>query len=320
VEHPVTEMITGLDLVELQIRVAQGEKLPKQKNIKMDGHAIEARLYAEDPANDFLPSIGRLQILEIPKGARIDTGVEQGSEVSIYYDPMIAKLIVFRDSRDSALSELDEICRNTKIYPVRTNTKFLHDCISHAEFVVGNVSTNFIAEHLRGSDGVEPYAILDAVLMPPRIDNIFGANDGWRLNQPSRKIHYRYLDGDEIELLLQPRMDLKIDNRVITEHQTPEGRVVFVDGLYYLTTDASGDGNALDGGNALTAPMPGKIIAVNAKIGDTVKAGDPLIIMEAMKMEMTLEAPRDGIVAEMTATPDALVTDGEMLLSLEEDK
>ena len=318
VEHPVTEMITGLDLVELQIRVAQGEKLPKQKDIKMEGHAVEARLYAEDPANDFLPSVGRLQVLEIPRDARIDTGVEQGGEVSIYYDPMIAKIIVFQDSRESALFELDEICRNTKIYPVRTNTTFLHDCLAHPEFVAGNVSTNFIAKYWNGGDGVEHFATLDSALAPPGNNNVFGANDGWRLNQTPRKIHYRYLDGDEIEFLLQPRVDSTIKEKVITERRTPEGHVVFVDGLYYLTTVASGDNNGLGGGNTLTAPMPGKIIAVNAKAGDAVKAGDPLIIMEAMKMEMTLEAPRDGVVAEVNAAPEALVTDGEMLLSLEE--
>jgi len=318
VEHTVTEMITGLDLVELQIRVARGEKLPKQKDIKMQGHAVEARLYAEDPANDFLPSIGRLQILEIPSVSRIDTGVEQGGEVSIFYDPMIAKLIAFQDSRESALVELDEICRNTKVYPVKTNTKFLHDCLSHPEFIAGHVSTNFIAEFWKGSDGVEHFATLDAALAPPSVDNLFGANDGWRLNQLPRKIHYRYLDGEEIEFLLKPRIDSTIEDKVITECRTPEGRVIFVDGLYYLTTNATGIEQNLGSGNALTAPMPGKIIAVNATAGDLVKAGEPLIIMEAMKMEMTLEAPRDGIVAEVSAAVDALVTDGEMLLSLEE--
>ncbi|NNE59008.1 MAG: acetyl/propionyl/methylcrotonyl-CoA carboxylase subunit alpha [Hellea sp.] len=315
VEHPVTEMITGLDLVELQIRVAQGEKLPEQKEIKMQGHAVEARLYAEDPANDFLPSVGKLQILEIPTGARIDTGVEQGGEVSIYYDPMIAKLIVHEPTRVPALARLDELCRETLIYPVRTNCKFLHDCLSNPEFISGNVSTNFIAYHWQGSETEINYTALAAALAPQKTDNAFANNDGWRPNLPPRTVQYRHLDGKEISI---PLMGKTVDV-VINERRTPEGRVVFVDGLYYLTTNASGLDHALGGGNAITAPMPGKIIAANAQVGDAVKAGDKLIVMEAMKMEMSLESPRDGIVASVDVSPEDLVNDGDILLELEKE-
>ena len=120
VEHPVTEEITGLDLVEWQIRVANGEKLPKQSSIKMRGHAIEARLYAEDPQDDFLPSVGPLQILRLPESARIDTGVIEGGEVSIFYDPMISKIIIHKDDRLSAIKALETACSNTHVFPIKT--------------------------------------------------------------------------------------------------------------------------------------------------------------------------------------------------------
>jgi len=256
VEHPVTEMITGLDLVEWQIRVARGESLPPQSEISLSGHAFEARLYAEDPANDFLPSVGKLDILSLPQTHRVDTGVQQGGEVSIFYDPMISKITVHAETRKEAIKELESQCRQIQVYPVKTNAQFLANCLSHSEFRNGHISTH--------------------------------------LNPASLK---QYISG----------------------HDRPEGHVIFVDGLAYLLGTTSGSSNEGIGGNSVIAPMPGKIIALQVNIGDSVKTGDPLIIMEAMKMEMALNAPRDGIVESVETGLDSLVADGDILITLVEE-
>ena len=322
VEHPVTEMITGLDLVEWQIRVAQGEKLPKQDEITLDGHAVEARLYAEDPANDFLPSVGDLTLLNMPTQNRVDTGVEQGGEVSIYYDPMIAKLITHADSRTNAVSLLEDMCRGTGVYPIKTNARFLANCLSHPTFIAGHVSTNFIsdeADSLFYEDALEEdLESLSFAMAPKPTSPYFGRTDGWRLNQPPRETFTRTLHGEDLVLRITPTTQtLKSHIKRVT---LPKGDVIFIDGLSYLLENmAAGAADAV-GGNALTASMPGKIIAVNTKSGATVKAGDPLIVMEAMKMEMTLEAPRDGVVAEVNFEVGALVSDGEVLLTLEDEE
>ena len=320
VEHPVTEMITGLDLVELQIRVAEGKPLPDQKKIKMSGHAIEARLYAEDPANDFLPSVGPLEILRLPGIHRVDTGVEQGGEVSLYYDPMISKLIVHQPDRISAIFELDQLCRTTLVYPVRSNTRFLHACLSHDGFKSGDVSTNFISEFwsdLTGKHTLESDRSSIANALAPEPDgSVFGQIDGWRLNQTPKQDQVRHFNGEELRLSTAPEPQ---SVQSVFTIRRPEGSIVFVDGEYYLTTNASGAVGAAGGGNAITAPMPGKIIAVNAAAGDAVKAGDTLVIMEAMKMEMSLDAPRDGAVAAIHFNADDLVGDGDVILELEDE-
>ena len=321
VEHPVTEMITGLDLVEWQIRVAQGEKLPKQTEIKMNGHAVEARLYAEDPANDFLPSVGDLTLLNMPGENRVDTGVEQGGEVSIYYDPMIAKLIAHADSRSNAVSLLEDMCRGTGVYPIKTNARFLANCLSHPTFVAGQVSTNFITDE---ADSLfykaalkEDMESLSFAMAPRSTDPDFGTINGWRLNQAPRETFIRILNGEDLTLRITPTtQDLKSHVKRVT---LPKGDVIFVDGLSYLLENMAAGAVDAVGGNALTASMPGKIIAVNTNSGDTVSAGDPLIVMEAMKMEMTLEAPRDGIVDEVKFGVGDLVSDGETLLTLEDE-
>ncbi|WP_416877343.1 acetyl/propionyl/methylcrotonyl-CoA carboxylase subunit alpha [Litorimonas sp.] len=322
VEHPVTEMITGLDLVEWQIRVAQGEKLPKQNEIKMEGHAIEARLYAEDPANDFLPSVGDLTILNMPTRNRVDTGIEQGGEVSLHYDPMIAKMIAAADTRTNAISALEDMCRGTGVFPIKTNARFLANCLAHPRFIAGQLSTNFIADeagNLFYDDTLqEDMESLSFAMAPKATSADFGVTDGWRLNQPPRETFTRSLNGEDLTLRITPTTQtLKSHIKRVT---LPKGDVVFVDGLSYLLENmAAGAADAV-GGNALTASMPGKIIAVNAKSGDAVSAGDPLIVMEAMKMEMTLEAPRDGTVDEVKFSVGDLVSDGEVLLTLEDEE
>ena len=363
VEHPVTEMITGLDLVELQIRVAQGEKLPKQKDIKMEGHAVEARLYAEDPANDFLPSIGRIETYELwdsGRHIRVDSGIESGSDVSIHYDPMIAKVIVRKSTRREALAQLASLLYYESIEPLTTNREFLYSLLTHHKFKGGHFSTHYISENFKDlipedlSIHGEALAMAAAkILLPEQLDEVsthpFAKGNGWKLNLPAQTV-FHFLRENEIVavkvmevnstglIAIVEDVEFKIQMDRLSNTKAShldalssfnewscevyDNRVELWRQTHHFTVPRyvpSGSSNTASGNN-LTAPMPGKIIAVNAKVGDAVKAGDPLIIMEAMKMEMTLEAPRDGVVAEVNATADALVTDGEMLLSLEEDK
>ena len=369
VEHPVTEMITGLDLVELQIRVAQGEKLPKQDEIKMEGHAVEARLYAEDPANDFLPSIGRIKDLRTPDDydrgmVREDMGVERSDNVSMFYDPMIGKLIDKSRDRRGAIRSLSWALEKTSVVGLKTNIEFLHKIINHPTFIKGEHSTNFIGDTIAtlipADLGSHPnalayaaVAIINLGLFPDDgLDNFIEPHtpwlerDAWRLNANSKTVitfkvsdeiisarATRLLNGDwlvdvmdkkiRVELSQAPKDTAPEDklryfyswsHKVHADYVEIKGTALNIIVQRQTPFDTSDTSSA----NALTAPMPGKIIAVKAKAGDSVKAGDPLIIMEAMKMEMTLEAPRDGVVAEVSAEVDALVADGEMLLSLEE--
>ena len=362
VEHPVTEMITGLDLVELQIRVAQGEKLPKQAEIKMEGHAVEARLYAEDPANDFLPSVGRLTEFRTEyknSSVRVDAGVMTGDAISVYYDPMIAKVIVSGNDRSFAMDGLRQTLDNLFIKGVNTNIGFLTSIAYSPAFISAKLSTHFIPENL--SELVHPdYSKTpDALSLAASAlfaehgaqneelwkEDIWNDFSGWRLNQESQVTYGLSQDGmvtariinfnqgeqtkvrigDQVKsttsgyrVSLSPSEELSGDwDYDFSEEQIElrqKGKIILI------PTKVGTSLTDVASSNALTAPMPGKIIAVKAKAGDSVKAGDPLIIMEAMKMEMTLEAPRDGVVAEVSAEVDALVADGEMLLKLEEEK
>jgi len=362
VEHPVTEMITGLDLVELQIRVAQGEKLPKQKDIKMEGHAVEARLYAEDPANDFLPSVGRLTEFRTEyknSSVRIDAGVMTGDAISVYYDPMIAKVIVSGHDRSFAMDGLRQTLDNLFLKGVNSNIGFLTSIAYSQAFISADLSTHFIPEHISElvhadfSNHPDAYSLAASALYSEHkalnedlwTESVWNDFSGWRMNQENSVSFGLGHDGmttaklsnfgpngqskvqvgqqikstiSEYGVWLSPSEDLagnwNYDYSEDTIELRQKGKIIVIP-----TRVVAASLTAVSS-NALTAPMPGKIIAVNAKAGDSVKAGDPLIIMEAMKMEMTLEAPRDGIVADVTATVDALVTDGEMLLSLEESE
>ncbi len=323
VEHPVTEEITGLDLVEWQIRVANGEALPDQSSIKMQGHAIEARLYAEDPQDDFLPSVGPLQILRLSESARIDTGVEEGGEVSIFYDPMISKIIIHKDDRLSAIKALETACRNTHVFPIKTNARFMAACLAHKDFQDGHVSTHFItqnADTLLEKDSLSKDLDSISNVLNAKSDNTntpFNSPAGWRLNQANRSHFYRRIGGDPTALSLTP--DPAKISKNTARYTLAQGEVIFVDGLAYLSENIADGNDASGGGNSVTAPMQGRIISVNVSVGDTVKAGDPMVVMEAMKMETTLEAPRDGMVAKVNISVDALVTGDAVLIELEED-
>ena len=373
VEHPVTEMITGLDLVELQIRVAQGEKLPKQKDIKMEGHAVEARVYAEDPANDFLPTTGKIQCFDDESwtnGAeiyRIDTGVEQYDKVSIHYDPMIAKLITFAEDREDAIDNLIDLIDYAEIFGdslngLKTNSGFLRDCLSHTDFQKGKINTHFISNNeavllpKQENPHDELYALAGLYIEQQGRNSAsspFNDVNGWRLNAPKNETYlFQGSDG-----LIRVRLGEKMDKGLIVyvgregretdaslffdldaeNEDLPNDKVwtsyrawafkrlddhisVMRNSKFYQVPLPSHDVALSVSSNTLTAPMPGKIIAVNAKAGDTVKAGEPLIVMEAMKMEMSLEAPRDGVVAEMSAEVGVLVADGDVLLSLKKEE
>jgi len=211
VEHPVTEMITGLDLVELQIRVAQGEKLPKQNKIKMQGHAVEARLYAEDPANDFLPSVGKLSLLSLPSG-RVDSGVVEGDEISIFYDPMIAKVISFEKDRLTSIAGISKQLREFISHPQKTNVGFLSQCFEQNDFKKGLVSTHFIESKIAEltaprpieNDLLEIASGMHPANHPPanyqKFETPFSNLEGWRLNNAPREHHILTVNGEELSV------------------------------------------------------------------------------------------------------------------------
>jgi len=360
VEHPVTEMITGLDLVELQIRVAQGEKLPKQEDIEMEGHAIEARLYAEDPANDFLPSIGKLERFSRALGeTRVDTGVEEGDAISIFYDPMIAKLIHHDVDRKTAIYELRDSLSSQIVWPVRNNCQYLYDVLGWSEFLEGKMSTTTLPQThniwTQKQDKDRQLKYRAAIWKIINVETDFFHDDhfhekatnntigreyprkiAFRLNQPNHFSQTYFAENEQIDFtVFQKKFDWQVEvfdqriamNTMVDDEYFPatwlkldSGYLVTINGNTSLYSKHPPEQNLASNANALTAPMPGKIISVGTKAGDTVKAGDKLIVMEAMKMEMSLEAPRDGVVAAVNVSADQLVNDGDILLELEKEE
>jgi len=320
VEHPVTEEITGIDLVEWQLRVASGEELPlRQEQLRIDGWAMEARLYAEDPATGFLPSTGRLEMLSFPEGVRVETGVEERDAISPYYDPMIAKLVVSGSDRESARRALAEACRWTLGGPVKNNAWFLKRLLEHEQFAVGRVTTDFIAEH--EPELTAPPEPSELLLQEVAERLLF---DGWG---EEREWTHRTLDRDlgllGFRLNREPNTDVLVyrDDRPqcitydlqlydsASTYEVSTGIMLsgsqamyFEDGAQFLFTrsaDVSHGAHAADG--AILAPMPGKVIAVDVAAGEAVAKGQRLLVLEAMKMEHALTAPFDGTVAELTA-------------------
>ena len=299
VEHPVTEEITGVDLVEWQLRVAAGEPLPLlQHEITLSGWAMEARLYAEDPTRGFLPSTGRLDLFQTGYGGRIDSGVEEGGEISPYYDPMIAKLIARGDTREDARAQLAEMVGETAVWPVKTNAAFLYHLLDQADFVAGHVDTGLIARHVEEltaaplpSDAALTRA---AMAMVPK--SLFS---GFRLNGPGRRTAAFLLDGTPVDVQLHgPGEDSPAPQMLVAEQG----------GVWRLEpwrAAGSHKGGASDG--AILSPMPGRILSVDVAAGDTVVRGQKLLTLEAMKMEHSLVAPFDGTIADLHATTGAQV-------------
>jgi 3-methylcrotonyl-CoA carboxylase alpha subunit len=367
VEHPVTEMVTGLDLVELQLRVAAGEALPfSQQDLKLEGHAIEARIYAEDPGRDFLPATGKIVHLAFPaEGAevRIDAGVACGDEITPWYDPMIAKLIVRGAHRAAALARLRQALDGVEIAGVKTNVAFLRRIAASGAFSRAELDTGLIernrAELLPQGFSVEK-EVLAAAAFAELAEEEQGARqraaasgdpyspwhrvDGWRLNEDSHhdfvfvdgrtehavRVHFA---GDGMRLAVHGKehafagerlggdaVSIRLDGRMFEARAVRDGADwhVFADGDYRRLTlkDALPGDDDESAGGSLTAPMPGRIIQVMARAGDAVKKGQPLLILEAMKMEHTITAPADGVVKEMHFAAGEQVLEGAELISM----
>ena len=306
VEHPVTEEITGVDLVEWQLRVAAGEELPlRQDELSISGWAMEARLYAEDPARGFLPSTGMLEHLHLPETLRVDTGVGEGGVVSPFYDPMIAKLIAVGDTREEAIEALAEGIDDTEVWPVRTNAGFLGRLLAHPGFLAGQVDTGLIEREGTAlveapAPDAEELEAAGAALCGSPGAGAWSAAVGFRLNAPPMARARLVDDGGTVHV---------VDLEEIAADDPASEVLVFDSGFarrFALERTAGGaHHSAADG--AILSPMPGKVIAVEVAAGDRVIRGQKLLTLEAMKMEHSLTAPFDGTVDELNAAPGAQV-------------
>jgi 3-methylcrotonyl-CoA carboxylase alpha subunit len=304
VEHPVTEEITGVDLVEWQLRVASGEPIPlKQDELRIDGHAIEARLYAEDPASGFLPSTGPLDHFDLGSTGRIETGVAEGDMISPHYDPMVAKLVVWEKTRADAIEALADIAESVEVWPVKTNAAFLANALLEDDFVEAQLDTGFIErklERLVGDDAPDDaiwqaaadFTVLDA------IEENAPRPIGFRLNADPRVAATLFHKGESRTVDVIGERDAAHATGFVEDART----VVFADGQSFeFALESRGSGAAAAGSGAILAPMPGKVIAVDVAEGDRVTAGQRLMVLEAMKMEHALTAPFDGTVIELSA-------------------
>jgi 3-methylcrotonyl-CoA carboxylase alpha subunit len=315
VEHPVTEEITGQDLVEWQLRVASGEPLPlAQDELSISGHAIEARLYAEDPAKGFLPSVGRLDHFDLGEDGRIETGVDEGDAISPYYDPMIAKLIAVGETRDEAIDELAAMLDGVEIWPVRTNANFLFSALLDEDFIAARIDTGFIERNLdelvadpEPGDDVRRGAAAVALALDEEEESAGLA--GFRLNASPRTqvalgFGGRFADIDLADGDIAGLSGFRDDERVVVFH---EGQAFeFALAARPAVGAAAGDGE-------IVAPMPGKVASVDVEQGEKVVTGQRLLTLEAMKMEHGLVAPFDGKVAELCVVAGAQVGESQML-------
>jgi len=327
VEHPVTEEITGEDLVEWQLRVASGEPLPKaQDELSRRGCAIEARLYAEDPAHEFLPSTGLLDHFVLPRDVRVETGVSEGDRISSYYDPMIAKLIATGATRREAITGLVEALGSVEVWPVRTNAAFLLRLVDDPDFAAGAVETAFIPSRLDRliPDTTPPEGVWTLAALAMTASD-FG--NGSASDQPWQALQgFRANSAPDLRVALQHGRETRsiaVADGAETEGiaTTNQDRVlVFSEGQAFAFTlpgaaGAAAEGAAGDG--TLISPMPGRIVAVDAREGNRVRQGDKLVTIEAMKMEHSLTAPFDGIVVEVHALEGGQVSEGTVLVRVE---
>jgi len=382
VEHPVTEMITGTDLVEWQLRVAAGQPLPKQQHeLAIHGHAIEARVYAENPEKGFLPSIGTLRHMDTPQAVsfelggtagvepaavRIDSGVREGDAISPFYDPMIAKLIVWGADRTQALARLSQALSEFQIVGLATNIAFLKRLVEGEAFSTADLDTGLIERNgaslfpaaqgaPAGALALAAVALIEAEQGQSRgasriASDPWGQAGGWRLNGDYRRLlsfsdeHAAGQDGGAYKVGVvyrQQGWELEVDGArlALTKlagdgaalsirlgEQSMHGNVrrdgelfhVFTGGEHHTLSyqdPMAHAGEAEAAGGRLTAPMPGKVVAVMAEAGQEVKKGEPLVIMEAMKMEHTIAAPSDGLVEEVLYAVGDQVADGAPLLA-----
>ncbi len=337
VEHPVTEAITGVDLVEWQLRVAAGEGLPlRQEALTITGHAFEARLYAEDVPAGFLPAIGTLDHLVFPADARIDSGVAAGSEISPWYDPMIAKVTTHGPDRTSALRKLSAALDATEVAGTVTNLGFLRRLSRHRGFAAGEVDTGLIAreaESLCGAPAATPRMIAIAAVTAAGVDR--GPFTGFALWTPLRR-QITLQQGDEtheVTLVFRDADHCEVsvgDAQVALVWRGAHwglpairhgGRVTVFDAetVSFDVIDPLDRASAAAGGDTVLAPMPGLVHDVAVMPGQAVTAGARMVVLEAMKMEHVLRAPRDGVVAEVAVAQGDQVTAGALMVTLEQE-
>ena len=381
VEHPVTELVTGLDLVDLQLRIAAGEPLPlAQSDVRLDGHAIEARLYAENPDASFIPQTGTLLVWNAPPNVRVDACVDSGTEIAPHYDPLLAKIVAHGATRDEARQKLIAALRDTTALGVTTNKAFLVGCLEHPEFFAGRATTDFIAAHFAPQADADPRSELLAaaalVLAQtsaarlPQPELAFWRSSGsatthFTLGIGDRAVSLRLtfvsphpspLPGGARELApplpacgeragVRGRFEIEVggvSNEVellSCEHDTcriafanlhltvrhafdADGRLhLEVDGAQAVVTDLTMQPAQLResavGSGRITPPMNGRVVAVLATAGSQVKRGQGLIVLESMKMEHTLAAPCDGVLAELTCSVGEQVAPGKLLARVE---
>jgi propionyl-CoA carboxylase alpha chain len=363
VEHPVTEMVTGLDLVRLQLLVAEGHPLPDEAlHATLTGHAFEARLYAEDVPAGFLPVSGTLHRFRVPDlpGVRVDGGFRDGSVVSVHYDPMLAKVIAHGPTRDDARRLLARALAETRLHGPASNRALLVGILRHEEFAAGDIDTAFLTRHepaelaLAATAGTVSPVLALAAALADQAARRAGASlltampSGWR-NVPNARQSTTYLRGDD-QLAVEYRITGRsVDARVAGESLeaelwscTPEqvqltvdgirehievlrvGDRVFVDGatgsVELVDVDRFPDPSSQTPAGSLLAPMPGTVVRVAVKEGDTVTAGAPVVVLEAMKMEHTVAAPYDGVVTEINAEAGRSVETGTVLAVVEQQE
>jgi 3-methylcrotonyl-CoA carboxylase alpha subunit len=365
VEHPITEMITGEDLVEWQLRIAAGEPLPlTQSEILTGGHAIELRLCAESPAKDFLPETGLLEVFATPSidaegDVRLDTGVVSKDTISVYYDSMIAKLIAWGADRDEAIRRIQSAVAQTEVIGVKTNLSFLQRLVGHPAFIAGDTDTGFIATHR--ADLLAPQAMNIALLAAAcarvlhddtaKCDaNPWSSATGWRLNAAQTRLIEFKEDpaspaaiecwvrnqhglqtltclGETVPFSFEAKsadvFDVRVSGAAHNVHVirsgdqlsvvTPETRIgLYLFDPYYFEPEDSG------AGGRLTALMPGRVVKVLVAAGAEVKKGQPLLIMEAMKMEHTITSPRAGVIERVAFDEGAMVPADAVLFAFQE--
>lgn len=355
VEHPVTEMITGYDLVEWQLRIAAGEPLPAtQQDIRINGHAMETRLYAEDPTRDFAPSIGTLTLFQTPKpaeGIRIDTGFTTGDTVSIHYDAMLAKLIVHGPTRDAAIHLMRQVLAETAVTGIASNLDLLHGVITHRDFAKGAIDTGFIARHAdtllaaqsTPSDDILAIAAITVLTKPSQSDDPWDAADQWWINtQPTRTLTFTDGATEYPVAATHDGQTWRIDSRPVQAAAHPDGTTkIAIDGVWRTVIAAQDDhtvtirdagqtwrltlldrlttdDDEADAGDRLIAPIPGQVTQVAVKPGDHVRKGDILVVMEAMKTVFRLAAPADAVIATVSCTVGETAQDGQVLVTFAE--
>ncbi|MGZ2486264.1 3-methylcrotonyl-CoA carboxylase alpha subunit [Rhizobium pisi] len=322
VEHPVTETITGEDLVLWQLKVAAGEPLPKMQNeIVRNGWAFEARLYAENPAAGYLPSTGRLEHLKLPQRVRVDSGVEQGDEITAFYDPMIAKIIAHGPNREAALSKLAAACAGVEVWPVRSNAGLLARIAVEPDFRAARIDTGFLDHHGESLAAKEPdETVIDraaTALSMGADDDPWSALRGFRIAGPNDNRMRVRIDGHLYWGRARPDLE---PNAVEMDETT----VLFDAGNAWpigLPAASEVEANHGPGDGAILSPMPGLVISVDVAEGDRVAKGDRLLTVEAMKMEHTLRAPFDGTVGKLQASTGIRVSENQLVVTVvkEED-